>query len=185
MAPIELPSVVVFSRGVGVHQSGDAVVWLGGDHDISTVAALAETMARVIALDDADLVVDLSGVRFIGAATVEVLGRARDFLQVHSRALTLRSPPARVSRVLELSGLADLVDPSPAGAVHLDGTAGALGTWVAVPATERADRDGNDPEPSGTPESGASRVSTPSEVSLDSRQHARGRPRGVAGRRGP
>jgi len=184
MAPIELPSVVVTSRPVGAQEAGDAVVCLHGDHDASTVAALTETMARVIASDDSDLVVDLSGVRFMGAATVEVLGRARTFLQAHSRSLALRCPPPRVSRVLELSGLADLVDPSPV-VIHLEGTADALGTWVAVPATERAGRDANDPEPINTPESRASRVSTPSEASLDFRQHARGHTTGVTGRWGP
>ena len=56
------------------------VVWLRGEHDVSTVAALSETLARAIALDDADLVVDLSDVQFMGAATVGVIVRARELL---------------------------------------------------------------------------------------------------------
>lgn len=185
MAPFEPPPVVVSSQRVGAHKGGDAVVWLGGDHDASTVAALTETIARVIAVGDADLVVDLSEVRFMDASTAKVLRRARDFLQVHSRSMTLSSPSAHISRVLQLCGLAELVDPSPEAARHLDGTAGALGTWVAVPATERADRDANDPEPRHTPESGPGRVTTHTEVSLGPREPARECTTSVAGRKGP
>ena len=184
MAPNELPSAVVLARCLGVHQSAEVVVCLAGDHDLSTRASLTETMARAIALDHADLVVDLSGVRFMGSEIAEVLGRARDFLQVHSRSLRLRCPPARVSRVLELSGLGDLVDPTPV-ATHLDGTAGAPGTWVDLPAAERADRDAIELEPSGAPESGGNGVTTPAEGWLDSQQHAYGRTTIVGGGRGP
>ena len=111
------------------------MVWLRGEHDIATVAALTETLARVIAIDDADLVIDLSEVQFMGAAPMEVLVRARDFLRMRSRSLTLRSPSAWVSRVLEQGGLGDMVDPCPVEAAHATGPAGALGTWVWVPAT--------------------------------------------------
>jgi hypothetical protein len=42
------------------------VVWLSGEHDTSTVAALWETLAGALALDNADRVLDLSGVEFMG-----------------------------------------------------------------------------------------------------------------------
>jgi anti-anti-sigma factor len=129
MASTEPSPVTVSYGALGWPQSGrSAVVWLRGEHDISTVAALTGTLARVIAIDDADLVVDLSEVRFMGAAPVEVLVRAREFLRVRSRLLTLRSPSAWLSRVLERHGLADLVDPRPLEATHAVGPAGALGT---------------------------------------------------------
>ena len=57
------------------------VVSLYGEHDISTLAELSEAMAQGIALDDAEVVVDLSGVEFMGAGTVTVIVRARDFLR--------------------------------------------------------------------------------------------------------
>jgi anti-anti-sigma factor len=90
--------------------NGDAdgnVVWLRGDHDIYTVAALWETMARAIAFDDSDVVVDLSAVDFMGASTISVLVRARKILRSRSRSLTLRSPSTRASRVLGLCRLAN------------------------------------------------------------------------------
>ena len=130
------------------------VVWLRGEHDVSTVAALSETMARAIALDDADLVVDLSGVQFMGAATVGVIVRAREFLRLRSRSLALRSPSRCARRILDLCGHADLLDPRPVDATPLAGTAGALGTWVAVPATDRIDQraDASAPQPSSAPD---------------------------------
>ena len=88
-------SSVTSSRGpvaFPVRDCDRTVVWLRGEHDVSTVAALSQTMARAIALDDGDLVVDLSGVDFMDAATVGVIVRARDFLELQSRSLTLRAP---------------------------------------------------------------------------------------------
>ena len=90
------------------------VLWLRGDHDASTVTALSKNIARVIALDDADFVVDLSDVQFKGAATVVgVIIRARNFLRLQSRTLVLRSPSTCARRVLDVCGLAALLDPSP------------------------------------------------------------------------
>ena len=53
-----------------------SVVWLRGAHDTSTVVALCMTVARAIALEDADLVIDLSEVTCMDATTVEVMVRA-------------------------------------------------------------------------------------------------------------
>jgi anti-anti-sigma factor len=96
------------------HDADRTVVWLRGEHDVSTVAALAHTMARAIALDDGDLVVDLSCVTFMDAATVGVIIRARDFLALQSRSLALHAPSACAARVLDLCALGDLLEPKPA-----------------------------------------------------------------------
>jgi anti-anti-sigma factor len=116
------------------------IVWLRGEHDFSTLGALSEVMARAIALDDADLVVDLSGVLFMDAATVCVIVRAREFLELRSRSLALRAPSRWARRLLDLCDLAYLVDPRPVDAPRLPGAAGALGTWVEVPAADRVVR---------------------------------------------
>lgn len=87
------------------------VVWLRGEHDSSTVDAVTETIARAIALDDADLVVDLSGVQFMGAATVGAIMRAAECLRSRSRSLALRSPSRCARRVIDLCGLEGLLDP--------------------------------------------------------------------------
>jgi anti-anti-sigma factor len=87
---------------------GHTVVWLEGEHDIASLFAVAEALALAIALDDRDLVVDLSNVEFMGAETVDILVRARDFLQAQSRSLTLRAPAGCAKRVLDLCELTDV-----------------------------------------------------------------------------
>ena len=86
-------------------------VVLGGEHDACTVAELSATLANSISTGN-DLVVDLSQVQFMAAATVGVLLRARMLLGIRSRTLRLRSPSQRARRILELSDLADLIDPA-------------------------------------------------------------------------
>lgn len=82
-------------------------VRLRGEHDFYTAPELWETLAQAIAFDDGDVVVDLSGVDFMGASTVGVLVRASVFLQKRSRSLKLRSPSTRALRILGLCGLAN------------------------------------------------------------------------------
>ena len=125
MAPNESSSAVGPLRcrtpSVGRTESR-TVVWLSGEHDLSTVDAVSQTLARVFALDDGDVVLDLSGVHFMGAATIEVIVRAMDALDLRSRVLTLRSPSVSAQRVVDLCGLADLVDASSTDAQPLAGT---------------------------------------------------------------
>jgi anti-anti-sigma factor len=158
VAPIEISSVTVARphvTGFAGRNPDRTVVWLRGEHDVSTVAALSEVMARAIALDDADVVVDLSEVQFMGAATVGVIIRAREFLRLRSRFLVLRSPSECARRILDVCGHSDLLlDPRITDATPLTGPAGALGTWVVVPASDRIDRrvDASAPEPSSAPD---------------------------------
>jgi len=120
-------------------EATSAVVWLRGEHDISTLPALRATLLRAIGHDDADLTLDLSEVTFIDAATVGTIVRTREFLRFWSRSLALRSPSRCALRVLELCDLADLLDPGRSEARGPAPSAPALGTWVAVPSTEPAE----------------------------------------------
>lgn len=128
-------------------EAGASVVWLRGEHDISTTAALSDTIARAIALDDRAVVIDLSGVQFISAATVGVLIRTREFLSGRSRPLTLRCPAKCVRKVFEACGLSDLLDPESADEMGAGESGAALGTWVAVPSTDRIDAYVDSPLP--------------------------------------
>ncbi|HLF98891.1 MAG TPA: STAS domain-containing protein [Acidimicrobiia bacterium] len=126
-------------RRSGALDSG-AVVWVRGEHDISTVGALTDTLARAIAFDSTEVVVDLSGVQFMDAATVSVIVRTREYLRERQRALVLRSPSTSAKRIFDLCELSDLFDVSPDAPTSL---AEALESWVAVP---RSDRHGATPE---------------------------------------
>jgi anti-anti-sigma factor len=92
-------------------RDGDrTVVWLEGDHDIATVFALGDALEKATADGAADVIVDLSGVTFIGAASVGVLLRGLDNLRRQSRSLTLRAPSRCARRVIEVFGLSGLVE---------------------------------------------------------------------------
>ena len=82
---------------------------LHGEHDLSSAVALAETIARAIADDEADLVVDLSDVRFMDASTITVILRARAYLGDRHRLLELRDPSPFSRRLLGLCELEDLI----------------------------------------------------------------------------
>lgn len=130
----------VSHRGQGelVGRGADhTVVRLRGEHDSSTTVEVTVALARVIALDDADVVIDLSGVEFMGAETIGIIVRTRDFLRSRSRSLVLRSPSRSARRVIDLCDLAELIDPHPTDADPAREAAGALGSWVAVPTTDR------------------------------------------------
>jgi anti-anti-sigma factor len=85
------------------------VVWLRGEHDLSTVREVSDVLSRAISDEDRDVVVDLSGVEFMGAATIGVLVRARQDLRSRARSLTLRAPSTSADRVLRACRI-DLVE---------------------------------------------------------------------------
>jgi anti-anti-sigma factor len=145
MAPPESPSpsatvsrrppVAFVRRGPPPH----VVVWLRGEHDGFTVHELVVTMARAITLGDAELVVDLSGVEFMGAATAGVLIRSRALLRTRSRSLVLRSPSRSARHLLDLCDLAGLVDPRLGDPPTTDAH-GRQGSWVTVPDIDGVER---------------------------------------------
>ena len=103
-----------------IEREGDLmVVWLAGNLDITTARDVSRAVATAIGRDDIDVVVDLSGVSFLDAATIRVLYRARTFLTARARSFSVRAPSACASRVLAVCGLADLIEvvssqPNPA-----------------------------------------------------------------------
>jgi anti-sigma B factor antagonist len=126
--------------------AGDVVVWVRGEHDASTVAALSETLAGATAIDHADVIVDLGGMTFMDAATVGAIVQARVSLRARSRHLSVRSPSAFVARIFDICDLTDLWQPDlDAGRRPAPGS--ALATWVAVPPSARIP-PASAPEPS-------------------------------------
>ncbi len=116
MSAVEFPPGRVRRRRPAVLSGCDAdhnVVWVRGAQDASTAVALCMTVARAIAFDDSDLVVDLSEVTFMDAATVAVMIRAEAFLRDRSRCLTLRAPSTHARGALGVGGWAEPVDSPP------------------------------------------------------------------------
>jgi anti-anti-sigma factor len=139
--------VIVSHRGDEAAAGSGAegtVVWLRGDHDAATATAVWESFERAIAVDDADLVVDLSRVTFIDASTIGVLVHARRALAEQSRVLSLRGASPWTAGILHLCGLEAS---GPASSSPVDS---ALASWVAVPVAGRLDA-GDEPTPSPEP----------------------------------
>ena len=115
MVPHESSLIAVAQRAMAPSARGTPhrpVVWLRGEHDASTAAALSATMAEAIALDNANVVVDLSEVDYMGVATVVVFIDAVELLRLRSRSLILRAPSMVTRRVLEVCDLAHLIEPA-------------------------------------------------------------------------
>ena len=115
MVPVGSSCFTVFDRapapGAGA-ETGPTVVWLTGEHDISTDGALSQVLARAMALGATALVIDLSELGFMGASTVGTIVRARELLRRRSGSLTVRSAPPFVRRSLDICGLNELLGPS-------------------------------------------------------------------------
>ena len=88
------------------------VVWLRGEQDATKAADLAANLAQAAPIGEGDLVVDLSEVELVDGAVVEVLVRCHEALKLRSRRLKLRAPSMSTQRVLDMCGLADLVEPA-------------------------------------------------------------------------
>jgi anti-sigma B factor antagonist len=87
------------------------VVALGGELDAAALNTLVEDFDRAIAADDANVVVDLADVDFIGAAWIGALVRSYASLRLQDRELTVRAPSHVVVRLLDLCGLTYLIEP--------------------------------------------------------------------------
>ena len=81
-----------------------------GEHDVSTVPALADALEQAAA--HANALVDLSECTFIDSSVIAVLLRAAQAAHERHGLFVLVIPPEqeRVSRVADLTGLVELLD---------------------------------------------------------------------------
>jgi anti-sigma B factor antagonist len=88
---------------------GAPVIVLSGELDIASAGSLEQTVGEVTAEGIERLVFDLSDLRFMDSAGIAVLvGAAKKVDRVN-----LRAPSPIVRRVLELTGLADVLPVEP------------------------------------------------------------------------
>jgi anti-anti-sigma factor len=109
------PGVDVSLPGTTIDAACDkpcTIVALRGELDAAALNSLVESFDDAIDADRSDIVVDLAAVEFIGAAWIGTLVRGRARLEAQDRELTLRSVPLVLHRLLELCGLAYLIEPS-------------------------------------------------------------------------
>jgi anti-anti-sigma factor len=82
-----------------------AVVQLTGDLDLLTAPALHERLWPLLALPDRTVIIDLSGVAFLGSAGLSELAAASDTAGRHGTVILLVASARAVLRPLEVTGL--------------------------------------------------------------------------------
>lgn len=98
---------------VGHHDPGLAVVSMRGEHDLSTVPALAQALEQAAA--HSNVLVDLSECSFMDSSVIQVLIKTAQSLKARGEQLVLVIPPEQrvVARVAELTGLSEILPIHP------------------------------------------------------------------------
>jgi anti-anti-sigma factor len=113
-------------------ESERITIWLAGEQDCSNSGELMDACAAAL-LYDQDLVIDVSDVEFMSAATVDVIVSISELLGVRKHSLAVRAPSKSTRRLFDLCSVSDLIG-EPANT----GMPSALNSWVHVPVDERA-----------------------------------------------
>ena len=91
-------------------RDGDGhMICVFGELDVATAGALEAELQRVEATDARPIVVDLSGLTFMDSTGIRLLVAADARARADSDRLRLRRGPHAVQRVVELSGLDDVL----------------------------------------------------------------------------
>ena len=91
-------------------RDGDVhTIALFGELDLATADAVEQELQRVERSDARTIVLDLSGLTFMDSTGVRLLVNANTRSRTDNCRLSLRRGPAAVQRVMELSGVADLL----------------------------------------------------------------------------
>jgi anti-anti-sigma factor len=101
----ELGALTMISEREGdVH-----TICVSGELDLATADSLQRELERVEATDADSIILDLSGLRFMDSTGVRLMLRAHARSRADSDRLTMLRGPASVQRVLDLTGVADLL----------------------------------------------------------------------------
>ncbi|MDP9072488.1 MAG: STAS domain-containing protein [Actinomycetota bacterium] len=91
-------------------EDGATVVAVSGEVDLYTGPLLWERLSAVIETGSPRVVLDLKDMRFIDSTGVSVVVLAMRALQQRGGQLVLRSPCRMASKLLELTGLSNLLE---------------------------------------------------------------------------
>jgi anti-sigma B factor antagonist len=80
-----------------------------GEIDLATVDAVRNELKRAQASDVRRIVIDLAGVTFIDSNGARLLYEAAERSRIDANRLTLRRGPASIMRVLQITGVGDLL----------------------------------------------------------------------------
>ena len=85
-------------------------VILSGDLDYSTESQTRAVLAEAIAIDDDEVVADGSAVTFVDSSGLRALLGAQAVLAATGRHFSIENTSSAMRRVIEITGLADLID---------------------------------------------------------------------------
>jgi anti-sigma B factor antagonist len=85
------------------------VVALSGQADLRSSSQLGELLTAQVSGNAIHLTIDASGLRFVDSTAVRLLGMAAKVLKARGGTLTIAHPPPAVARILEMTGVAELV----------------------------------------------------------------------------
>jgi anti-anti-sigma factor len=119
------------------------VVWIVGEHDAADAQDLSDLLSSATKVGRGDVVIDLSRVKFMSAATIGVIVGCRNALKLEARAVTVRSPSPCATRLLDLCAVpyandTESTDDKPR---HQN----ALRSWVPVPNLARSEPSSESP----------------------------------------
>ncbi len=106
--PVERPQVFVVLANDATE---DTVVWLAGEHDMSSAGELMQAIATAVDSGRSDVVIDLSRVEFMDSTTIVQILAARTRLGAQGRMARVRDPSPAARYLLEVCDLTDLVAP--------------------------------------------------------------------------
>jgi anti-sigma B factor antagonist len=88
----------------------DHVVVARGEIDVYSAPKLWETLTLLFEQGHRDVVLDMAGVEFIDSQGIAVIVRALKHVRPTGGTVIVRSPRRQAHMVLEISGLADLIE---------------------------------------------------------------------------
>jgi anti-sigma B factor antagonist len=96
-----------------------ALLFVRGEVDFFSVPELYDALDAIIEAGHGEVTLDLSELAFIDASGLRVIAAAANRLGELGRGLALRSPSTMVQRMLDVTGLADLMSPDQPEAIRL------------------------------------------------------------------
>lgn len=116
-------------------QGSDVTLTVIGEIDLATVEEVSSRLARLADGDGRDaerIVVDLSGVGFMGASGLSALVTAEQALRRRGSTLRVRAPQRVVAHLFELTGLDHFLERPPLDAHHDRTDAGTAGDGAGM-----------------------------------------------------
>ncbi len=95
------------------HEDRAAVVTIGGELEYGTAVRLRAALLEIAQGDARTLVLDMAGIDFLDSSGISLLIQAKKRFDSQGSGFVLRHPQSRVTRVLEVAGVAELFTIEP------------------------------------------------------------------------